>query len=82
MVRRRVRKVKDPRKVPRSGRKLDLDKINRDQDFNTEFVKAVLYGESVKDVTKDESVLPVFVTRQGVHHFMEVKYNVNYLMKS
>ena len=71
--RRRVRNIKYPQEIARNGRKLDLDKISRDQDFNTEFVKAVLYGDSVDSVTKEEGVRPVFVTQQGTQHFMKVK---------
>ena len=34
------------------SRKFDLDKISINQDFNTQFVKAVLYGDSEKSVQR------------------------------
>ena len=56
----------------RSARKLDLDKISINQDFNTEFVKAVLYGDTEKSVQREKGIRPVFATRQGEHRIMKV----------
>ena len=63
--RRRLRKNTIPDELKRSARTLDLGQINVNQDFNTEFVKSVLYGNSGKNVLKEEIVRPIFATRQG-----------------
>ena len=70
--RRRVRKLKHPQEIQRSGKKLDLDKISINQDFNTEFVKAFLYRDSPRSIEKEEGVRPIFATRQGEHRVMKV----------
>ena len=72
--RRRVRKQKNLHENQRSARKLDLDKISINQDFNTEFVKAVLYGDSEKSVQREEGIRPVFATRRWEHQIMKVKF--------
>jgi len=69
--RRRVRKFKQPQEIQRSARKLDLDQISINQDFNTEFVKAFLYGDSPRSIEKEEGVRPIFATRQGEHRAMK-----------
>ena len=62
----------------RSARKLDLDKISINQDFNTEFVKAFLYGDTEKSVEREKGIRPVFATRQGEHRII----NLNIIYQS
>ena len=70
--RRRVRKQNNLQENQRSARKLDLDKISINQDFNTEFVKAVLYGDTAKSIQREEGIRPVFATRRGERCIMKV----------
>jgi hypothetical protein len=74
--RRRVRKQNNLQENPRSARKLDLDKISINQDFNTEFVKAFLYGDTAESIQREEGIRPVFARRQGERRIMKVKIHL------